>query len=55
MNKQTATRYLKENGIESVQILADFTELKPRRLFDWWNNENKAFKVLVAGYLEMNK
>ena len=50
----TAQKYCKSKGL-TIQLLAEFTGLKQRRLFDWWNNENQAFKVLVAGYLEMNK
>lgn len=50
MKKQTAQQYCKSKDL-TIQILADYTGLKVRRLFDWWNNENKAFKTLVDGYL----
>lgn len=46
----TAQKYCKSKGL-TIQILSEYTGLKPRRLFDWWNTQNKAFKVLVDGWL----
>ena len=45
-----ASKYCKLHGLKGVEELAEYTELKKRRLFDWWNTNNKAFKTLVAGW-----
>jgi hypothetical protein len=49
----TAQKYCKSKGL-TIQTLAEYTGLKPRRLFDWWNTQNKAFKVLVDGWMLRN-
>jgi len=51
----TASKYCKLHGLKGVEELATYCELKPRRLFDWWNTNNKAFKVLVDGWSLLNK
>ena len=51
----TASKYCKLHGLKSVGELSTYCELKPRRLFDWWNTNNKAFKVLVDGWSLLNK
>ena len=48
----TASQYVKNKGLKSLNQLSIITEQSPQTLNNWFNNKRKLFDILILGALQ---